>query len=57
MADFKPFEDKEEVEKIKAKREELIGSLSEFDLEDTERMFLVRKINNITEKLLKKARK
>ena len=53
---FKPFEDEEEVKRIEQKREQLIASLQDFDLEDTERRFILRKIEHITQKLLDKAR-
>jgi histidinol-phosphate/aromatic aminotransferase/cobyric acid decarboxylase-like protein len=52
---LKPFEDKQEVENIVKERERLIESLSDFDIPDSEKRFLIRKINNISEKLLKKA--
>ena len=53
---FRPFEDKEEVERIEKEREELIKVLGTYDMESSERMFILRKINHITEKLLKSAR-
>jgi len=53
---FRPFEDKEEVERIEKERAELIKVLGTYDMESSERMFILRKINHITEKLLKSAR-
>jgi len=53
---IKPFEDKEEIEKIQKERDKLIEFLDDFDIDDDERRFIVRKINNISEKLLEKAR-
>ena len=54
--EFKPFEDKEEVEKIKKERDQLIAMLANFDMPDSERRFLKRKIAVITQRLLHKAR-
>jgi len=56
VEEFKPFEDKEEVEKLKLERDLLISSLSSYNMPETEKLFIIRKINNITEKLLKEAR-
>lgn len=56
MTEFRPFEDPEEVEKIRQKREELIKSLENYDISDSEALFILRKISIITEKLLNKAR-
>jgi len=56
MAEFRPFEDKEEVRKLKIERDLLISSLSSYEMPETEKLFIIRKINNITEKLLEKAR-
>lgn len=53
---FAPFEDTEEVEKLQKTRDELIASLETFNIEDSEKRFILRKINNITEKLLELAR-
>ena len=50
------FEDTEKVDTIKAERDRLLAELQNFEMEETERMFIIRKINNITEKLLDKAR-
>jgi hypothetical protein len=52
---MKPFEDKEKVDTIKKERDRLLAELQDFEMEETERMFIIRKINNITEKLLKAA--
>lgn len=54
--EFKPFEDKAKVADIKAERERLLSELQNMDLEESERLFITRKINNITEKLLHQAR-
>lgn len=56
MMTFRPFEDKEEVERIEKEREELIRTLQTYDMESSERQFILRKINHISEKLLQKAR-
>ena len=53
---MKPFEDVEKVDTIKKERERLLADLQNFDMEESERMFITRKINNITEKLLNSAR-
>ena len=53
---FAPFEDTEEVKNLQKTRDELIASLETFDIEDSEKRFILRKINNITEKLLESAR-
>ena len=45
----------EKVDTIKAERDRLIAELQNFEMEETERMFIIRKINNITEKLIKAA--
>lgn len=51
-----PFEDEKLTEEIKKERDELIKDLERYDMPDSERKFLIRRINNITEKLLKKAK-
>jgi len=56
MSDFHPFKDEEEVEKITKEREYLIETLQKYNMPESERMFILRKISNITEKLLEKAR-
>lgn len=53
---MKPFEDKEEIEKIEAEREDLIKVLTRYNIPKDEQRFLVRRISIITEKLLEKAR-
>ena len=40
--------------KIKEDEEKLLQELENYDILDDERKFLIRKINNITEKLLEK---
>lgn len=54
--DFKPFEDKEEVERIKKERDELIEILGKYDIPKDEKRFLMRRIQIITDRLLEKAR-
>jgi len=53
---FHPFEDEELIEEIKKERDELIKQLERYNMPDSERRFLVRKIENITNKLLEKAK-
>jgi|13_taG_2_1085334.scaffolds.fasta_scaffold00468_4 hypothetical protein len=53
---FHPFEDKEEVEKIKKERDDLLRQLESYDMVDSEKRFLIRRIEVITEKLLEKAK-
>lgn len=57
MTEFRPFEDKEELEKIRRKREELIQSLEKFDLPEDEKRFILRKISIISEKLIEAAKR
>ncbi len=54
--EFKPFEDKEEVERLQKERTDLVLSLENFNIPEDEKRFILRKINNITERLLHKAR-
>ena len=56
MSDIKPFEDKEMVEEITKEREHLLEMLQKYNIPESERMFIMRKISNITKKLLEKAR-
>ena len=42
--------------KIKEEEEKLLQALENYDIPDSERKFLVKKINHITEKLLEKAK-
>lgn len=51
-----PFEDEKLIEDIKKERDELIKQLERYNMPDSERRFLVRKIENITNKLLEKAK-
>jgi hypothetical protein len=51
-----PFLDKEEVEKIKKERDELLEIISKYNLPDSELRFILKKIENITQKLLEKAK-
>ncbi len=54
--EFKPFENKEESTRLKEERDSLIKALQKFDIPKSERMFIVKRITYITEKLLEKAR-
>jgi len=56
VRDFRPFEDIEEIKKIQEERNNLLHQLQNLDMPESEKMFIIRKINNITEKLLEKAR-
>ena len=56
MKEFRPFEDPEQVEKIRQKREELIESLGDFNIPEDEKRFILRKISIISERLLRAAR-
>ena len=56
MSEFKPFENKEEVIRISKERDELMDRLRNYDIPETEKLFILRKIRNITVKLLEKAR-
>jgi len=51
-----PFEDKEEIEKIKKEREELLRILSSYSISESEKKFIRRRIDVITDKLLEKAK-
>lgn len=53
---FHPFEDEEEVESIKKERDELLRQLEKYDIVDSEKRFLIRRIEIITDKLLEKAK-
>ena len=53
---FAPFEDEDEVKKIKKERDDLIEMLKKYDIPKDERRFIFRKIQIITERLLEKAR-
>ena len=46
----------EKSEKIRLDEEKLLQALDNYDIPDSERKFLVKKINHITEKLLEKAK-
>lgn len=56
MKEFRPFEDPEELEKIRQLREELISSLQDFNIPEDEKRFILRKISIISEKLVGAAR-
>ena len=56
MKEFRPFEDAEELEKIRQLREELISSLQDFNIPEDEKRFILRKISIISEKLVNGAR-
>lgn len=51
-----PFEDEELTKEIKKERDELIKELERYNIPDSERRFLIRRIENITQKLLDKAK-
>lgn len=51
-----PFEDEKLIEDIKKERDELIKQLERYNMPDSERRFLIRRIENITQKLLDKAK-
>lgn len=51
-----PFADEEEIERLREERDRLINSLSEYAIPEDEQRFIIRKIKNITEKLVEKAR-
>lgn len=52
---LKPFEDKEHVEKLREERDKLIESLSNYPIDANEKRFIIKKLQDITEKLIKKA--
>ena len=54
--DFRPFEDKEKVKQLEKERDDLIETLNNFEIPETEKMFIVKRIKYVTEKLLEKAR-
>lgn len=56
MKEIKPFECPVVLDKIKEEREELIASLARFDMPESERQFILRKINNISERLVRAGR-
>jgi hypothetical protein len=56
VKEFRPFEDPEELEKIRQLREELISSLQDFNIPEDEKRFILRKISIISEKLVGAAR-
>jgi len=56
VKEFRPFEDPEELEKIRQLREELISSLQDFNIPEDEKRFILRKISIISEKLVNGAR-
>jgi len=52
---MKPFKDELLYEKIEQERDKLLEYLEKYDMEDSERRFIIKKIQNISEKLLEKA--
>jgi hypothetical protein len=54
--EFRPFEDKEELEKIMKKRDELIEQLQQFDIPEDQKRFILRRISIISNKLLERNR-
>ena len=57
MTEFRPFEDTEELEKIRRYRDELIASLEDFDIDPDTKRFILRKISIISEKLVEAAKR
>lgn len=53
---FHPFADQEEIDRLREERDLLIQDLEKFPIDQDEKRFIVRKIRNITEKLVEKAR-
>lgn len=53
---FHPFQNDEEIEKIKKERDELLEMLLNYNIPDSERRFIVKRIEDITKKLLEKAK-
>lgn len=51
-----PFADEEEIDRLEGERNQLIDDLETFPINQDEKRFLVRKIRNITNKLIEKAR-
>lgn len=52
---MRPFADKEEMERLRNERDELIEHLNNFSIPEDEKRFIIRRISNITDKLLEKA--
>ena len=53
---FHPFQNNQEVEKIKKERDELLELLANYNMSDSEKRFIVKRIQDITKKLLEKAK-
>lgn len=53
---FHPFQNDEEVERIKKERNELLDMLNNYNMSDSEKRFIIKRIENITKKLLEKAK-
>jgi hypothetical protein len=53
---FHPFQNDEEVERIKKERDELLDMLNNYNMSDSEKRFIIKRIENITKKLLEKAK-
>ena len=53
---FHPFQNDEEVERIKKERNELLDMLNKYNMSDSEKRFIIKRIENITKKLLEKAK-
>ena len=53
---FQPFIDEEECERLRKERDELIRQLDKFPIPEDEKRFIIRRISNISEKLLEKAK-
>ena len=56
LKENKPFECPVVLDKIKVEREKLIASLSDFNIPEDEKQFILRKINNMSEKLVRAGR-
>ena len=52
---MKLFKDEEEINKIKKERDGLIHILTTYNMSDSERRFLTRRISIISDKLINKA--
>lgn len=52
---IKPFEDEQEVYKIKKERDELLEMLKNYKMSTSEKKFIIKRIEYITKILLEKA--
>lgn len=51
-----PFADVEEIERLRKERDLLIDSLSNYEIPEDEKRFIIKKLRDITEKLVEKAK-